>query len=92
MHLRSGRIVATVHPDKSASNHPFSIDNSSLHPSLDYYQSLETNLQRTHSNSSLSSKAMSQYKEAKDHRINQPSNSASLVDRFSSFIGLENPS
>ena len=92
MHLRSGRIVATAQPDESASNHPFSNDSSSLRPSLDLYHGLETNLQRIHSDSSLSSGAMSQYKEAEDQRVNCPSNSASLIDRFSSFIGLGNPS
>ena len=35
---------------------------------------------------------MSQYEEAEDHRVNRPSNSASLIDRFSNFIGLGNPS
>ena len=35
---------------------------------------------------------MNQYEEAKDHRVNQPRNSASLIDRFYSFIGLGNPS
>ena len=92
MHLRSERIVATAQPDESASNHPFSNDNSSLRPLLDLYHGLETNLRRIHSDSSLSRRAMSQYKEAEDQRVNRPSNSVSLIDFFSSFIGLGNPS
>ena len=92
MHLRSRRIVAAAQPDESASNHPFLNDSSSLRPSLDLYHGLETDLQRIHNDSSLSSGAMSQYEEAEDPRVNRPSNSASLSDRFSNFIGLGNPS
>lgn len=35
---------------------------------------------------------MSQYAKIEDLRVNRPSNSASLIDRFSSFIRLGNPS
>ena len=92
MHPRFGRVVAVVPPDESASNYPLSTNKSSLLSSLDLFHGLETNLQRIHSETHLSSKSMSLYEEPEDRRANHPSNSAILIECLCNLIGLGNPS
>ena len=49
-------------------------------------------MQRIHSETYLSRKAMSLYEEPEDHRVNRAQNSAILIDCFCNFISLGNPS
>ena len=88
MNLRSGRIIQPR--EESASNNPRSLPSIGTSPSVGSQASEATHLRRILSESSFSSDTMSNYEEGDNPRVEAPTNSVSLLDRFSSFIGLGN--
>ena len=88
MNLRSRRIIQPR--QESASNDPRSLPSIGTGLSVGSQESEATHLSRILSESSFSSDTMSNYEEGDNPRIEAPTNSASLLDRFSNFIGLGN--